>query len=184
MDSLVPVVDLDALTHESAAEDAVVLNDLAATTPDAAVVPAFDAPGVRWDIDVRTYATHPRVRYYLDYFQGPGARRMEVFLSRGARFEPMIRARFQAEGLPGDLGYLALIESGYSSEAVSRSYAVGMWQFMRRHRQRLRSEGGLVGRRAPRSGEGHRRRRPPSARPARAIRLALSGRGGLQRRRW
>jgi membrane-bound lytic murein transglycosylase D len=43
----------------------------------------------------------------------------------------MIRARLQAEGLPGDLGYLALIESGYSSRAVSRSYAVGMWQFMK-----------------------------------------------------
>jgi len=130
-DSLVPVVDLDALTHESAVADAVVLNDLAATTPDDAVVPAFDAPAVSWDIDVRTYASHPRVRYYLDYFQGPARDRMEIFLSRGARFDSMIRARFQAEGLPGDLGYLALIESGYSSEAVSRSYAVGMWQFMK-----------------------------------------------------
>jgi membrane-bound lytic murein transglycosylase D len=44
----------------------------------------------------------------------------------------MIRERFEAEGLPGDLFYLALIESGYSSEAVSRAHAVGMWQFMRR----------------------------------------------------
>jgi peptidoglycan lytic transglycosylase D len=130
-DSLVPVVDLDALIHESAAEDAVVLNDLAATAPDESVVPAFDASGVRWDIDVRTYANHPRVRYYLAYFQGPARSGMEIFLRRGARFEPMIRARFHAEGLPGDLGYLALIESGYSSEAVSRAYAVGMWQFMR-----------------------------------------------------
>ncbi len=52
-------------------------------------------------------------------------------LERGARYEPMIRERFEAEGLPGDLFYLALIESGYSSEAVSRAYAVGMWQFMR-----------------------------------------------------
>jgi membrane-bound lytic murein transglycosylase D len=130
-DSLVPVVDLDALIHESAAEDAVVLNDLAATAPDESVVPAFDASGVRWDIDVRTYANHPRVRYYLAYFQGPARSGMETFLRRGARFEPMIRARFHAEGLPGDLGYLALIESGYSSEAVSRAYAVGMWQFMR-----------------------------------------------------
>jgi membrane-bound lytic murein transglycosylase D len=43
----------------------------------------------------------------------------------------MIRSRFEAEGLPGDLGYLALIESGYSNDAVSRSHAVGMWQFMR-----------------------------------------------------
>ena len=130
-DSLVPVVDLDALTHESSAADAEALNDLAAATPDATMVPAFDGRSVRWDINVRTYASHPRVQYYLAYFQGPGRGGMEVFLSRSARFEPMIRARFQQEGLPGDLGYLALIESGYSSEAVSRSYAVGMWQFMR-----------------------------------------------------
>ena len=107
------------------------LNDLADATPSDAVVPAFDASDVRWDIDVRTYANHPRVQYYLGYFQGPARSRMEIFLSRGARYESMIRARFQAEGLPGDLGYLALIESGYSNEAVSRAYAVGMWQFMR-----------------------------------------------------
>jgi membrane-bound lytic murein transglycosylase D len=130
-DSLVPVVDLSALSSEAAAADAVVLNDLAATTPDAAVIPAFDAQRVRWDIDVRTYASHPRVQFYLGYFQGRARPGMEVFLARGARYEPMIRRRFEAEGLPGDLGYLALIESGYSSDAVSRSYAVGMWQFMR-----------------------------------------------------
>ena len=130
-DSLAPVVDLDALTHESSAADAMVLNDLADAAPSDAVVPAFDASGVRWDIDVLTYANHPRVRYYLAYFEGPARSRMEVFLSRGARYESLIRSRFQSEGLPGDLGYLALIESGYSNEAVSRAYAVGMWQFMR-----------------------------------------------------
>jgi membrane-bound lytic murein transglycosylase D len=130
-DSLTPSVDLDALTHESSAADAVVLNDLADAAPSDALVPAFDASGVRWDIDVLTYANHPRVRYYLSYFQGPARGRMEIFLSRGARYESLIRSRFQAEGLPGDLGYLALIESGYSNQAVSRAYAVGMWQFMR-----------------------------------------------------
>lgn len=128
-DSMAPVVDLDALTHESSAADAAVLNDLAETAPDAAV-PSFDASGVRWDIDVLTYAAHPRVRFYLDYFQRARGG-MAVFLSRGARYESLIRSRFQAEGLPGDLGYLALIESGYSNDAVSRAYAVGMWQFMR-----------------------------------------------------
>jgi membrane-bound lytic murein transglycosylase D len=130
-DSLAPIVDLDALTHESSAADAVVLNDLADAAPSDAEVPAFDATRVRWDIDVLTYANHPRVRYYLDYFQGLARGRMEVFLSRGARYESLIRSRFQAEGLPGDLGYLALIESGYSNQAVSRAFAVGMWQFMR-----------------------------------------------------
>ena len=130
-DSLTPTVDLSAIRGQADVADALVLNDLAAAAPDDAIVPAFDAEHVRWDIDVRTYAAHPRVQYYLAYFQGVARERMEIFLARGARFEPMIRTRFEAESLPGDLGYLALIESGYSSEAVSRSFAVGMWQFMR-----------------------------------------------------
>src|SRR3954470_22790215 len=107
------------------------VNDLADAAPDARAVPAFDAEEISWDIDVRTFAHHPRVQYYLDYFQGVSRTGMTTFLTRGARYEPMIRRVFEAEGLPGDLGYLALIESGYSSDAVSRSYAVGMWQFMR-----------------------------------------------------
>ena len=49
--------------------------------------------------------------------------RLAVVIERGARYEPMIRERLTAEGLPGDLFYLAMIESGYSSEAVSRAYA-------------------------------------------------------------
>ena len=89
-DSLVPVVDLSALSNEAAAADAVVLNDLAAAVPDAAVIPAFDAQRVRWDIDVRTFAGHPRVQYYLSYFGSQARWRMEVFLARGVRYEPMI----------------------------------------------------------------------------------------------
>ena len=43
----------------------------------------------------------------------------------------MIRERLQRESLPGDLVYLALIESGFSNTATSRAKAVGMWQFMK-----------------------------------------------------
>ncbi len=114
---------------EATADAAV--NDLADAAPDSRVVPAFDGEKISWDIDVRTFADHPRVQYYLNYFQGPSRAGMTVFLTRGARYEPMIRRVFEAEGLPGDLGYLALIESGYSNDAVSRSSAVGMWQFMK-----------------------------------------------------
>jgi membrane-bound lytic murein transglycosylase D len=113
-----------------ATADAVV-NDLAEAAPDSTVIPAFDAEKISWDIDVRTFADHPRVQYYLNYFQGVSRTGMTTFLTRGARYEPMIRQVFEAEGLPGDLGYLALIESGYSNDAVSRSHAVGMWQFMK-----------------------------------------------------
>ena len=123
-----PTVELSS-EGEAAADSA--LNGLADAAPDVREVPAFDGDEIRWDIDVRTFASHPRVQHYLDYFQGVSRTGMKVFLERGARYESMIRERFEAEGLPGDLGYLALIESGYSNEAVSRAHAVGMWQFMR-----------------------------------------------------
>lgn len=124
------IPDLGRSSPREVAADST-LNDLADASPDAAEVPEFLPEDVRWDIDVRSFAAHPRVQYYLSYFQGASRTGLSVFLTRGARYEPMIRRRFEQEGLPGDLGYLALIESGYSNDAVSRSHAVGMWQFMK-----------------------------------------------------
>ena len=97
--------------------------------PDAAV----HAPGggVTWDIDVASFNSHDRVQYYLDLFQGPARERMGIWLNRMPRYEPMIRERLQQQGLPGDMVYLALIESGFSNVATSSARAVGMWQFMR-----------------------------------------------------
>jgi membrane-bound lytic murein transglycosylase D len=89
------------------------------------------ANAVTWDIDVETFNDHARVQYYLDFFQGKGRERMGIWLTRMPRYEAMIRERLQREGLPGDLVYLALIESGFSNTATSRAKAVGMWQFMK-----------------------------------------------------
>src|SRR5919112_1489939 len=91
-----------ATPHEVAADST--LNDLADARPDEADVPEFLPEDVRWDIDVRSFATHPRVQYYLNYFQGASRTGLNVFLTRGARDESMIRQRFEQEGLPGDLG--------------------------------------------------------------------------------
>ena len=89
------------------------------------------AGAVTWDIDVETFNSHARVQYYLDFFQGRGRDRMAIWLGRMPRYEAMIRERLQREGLPADLVYLALIESGFSNTATSRAKAVGMWQFMK-----------------------------------------------------
>ena len=120
---------------ESAADsvaDADALEELADSHPagsaDSGAADSADA--VTWDIDVATFSEHDRVRYYLDFFTGVGRERMQVWLQRLPRYEPMIRTRLAEAGLPGDLVYLALIESGFSNRAVSRSRAVGMWQFM------------------------------------------------------
>ncbi|HXG43494.1 MAG TPA: LysM peptidoglycan-binding domain-containing protein [Gemmatimonadales bacterium] len=84
-----------------------------------------------WDIDVTTYGSHSRVQFYLDFFQGPARDRFTIWLQRMPRYEPMIREKLRQYGLPEDMVYLALIESGFSNSAVSRSRAVGMWQFMK-----------------------------------------------------
>ena len=86
---------------------------------------------VTWDINVASFNSHDRVRYYLDFFRGPARERFGIWLTRMPRYEGMIRDRLQKEALPADLVYLALIESGFSNTATSRSRAVGMWQFMK-----------------------------------------------------
>ena len=83
-----------------------------------------------WDIDVRSYETFDRVRHYVKVFSGPSRDRIADRLSAGTRYEAMIRAKLRAGGLPEDMYYLALVESGYNPNAYSRAAAVGMWQFM------------------------------------------------------
>jgi membrane-bound lytic murein transglycosylase D len=83
-----------------------------------------------WDIEVRSYETLDRVRHYVSMFSGPSRDRIADRLSFGSRYEPMIRAKLRTAGLPEDMYYLALVESGYDPHAYSRAAAVGMWQFM------------------------------------------------------
>jgi membrane-bound lytic murein transglycosylase D len=136
-------IDVDSLARLMAAKDsaadAAALEALAGARPDTAE-PAEPTHGggandldvaASWDIDVATYASHERVQYYLDFFQGPGRERMAIWLSRLPKYEPMIREQMQANNVPADMVYLALIESGYSNSAVSRARAAGMWQFMK-----------------------------------------------------
>ena len=108
-----------------------VAEDLDSAGAEAVETEATAVEGVTWDIDVATFTNHDRVQYFLDFFQGPARPRMTIWLERMKRYEEMIRAELAEQGLPGDLVYLALIESGFSNTAVSRARATGMWQFMR-----------------------------------------------------
>jgi membrane-bound lytic murein transglycosylase D len=52
-------------------------------------------------------------------------------LIRGAKYLPMIQNVFRAEGLPLDLAYIPVIESGFKTNALSKASAKGPWQFMK-----------------------------------------------------
>ena len=72
-----------------------------------------------------------RVEAWINYFQNVIPERFGLYLERKARFEPMIRQKLAEHGMPQDLIYLSLIESGMSPNAYSRAAAVGLWQFIR-----------------------------------------------------
>ena len=63
-------------------------------------------------------------------FTGSARDRIAARLEARTRYEPMIRAAMRGGGIPEDMYYLALVESGFDPNAYSRAAAVGMWQFM------------------------------------------------------
>jgi len=71
------------------------------------------------------------VRHFLERFQ-TGYRRavVERWIERSGRYAEMIQGVLRDKGLPEDLMFTAMIESGFNPVAVSRAGAKGLWQFM------------------------------------------------------
>lgn len=73
---------------------------------------------------------HDRVAGWIEYFTGNGRTQMRRWLDRKTAAEGVIYPILDRAGLPRELIYLAMIESGLSSAARSSVGAVGPWQFM------------------------------------------------------
>jgi membrane-bound lytic murein transglycosylase D len=71
-----------------------------------------------------------QVQQFLDRFTGTRRDTVGLWLSRSTRYLGMIRDVLRTQGLPEDLAFVAMIESGYNPLAVSRAGAKGLWQFM------------------------------------------------------
>jgi membrane-bound lytic murein transglycosylase D len=68
---------------------------------------------------------------YINYFSSHGRVTLMRSLERAGRYRDMISRILAQEGVPQDLIYQAVAESGFQPQAVnSRSGAGGMWQFM------------------------------------------------------
>lgn len=84
--------------------------------------------GPHFDLPV-TY--NEKVRTWISFYQKNGKKDFKIWLERSSRYIPKIIPLLDAQGLPRDLVYLAMIESGFSNSAVSSAEAVGYWQFIK-----------------------------------------------------
>src|SRR5690349_7711194 len=83
-------------------------------------------------VKVPTYSIsmNSQVKYFLDRFTTARRDVVGLWVRRSGQYLGMIFDTFRAKGLPEDLAFTAMIESGFSPTAVSRVGAKGMWQFM------------------------------------------------------
>jgi len=82
------------------------------------------------DFDVPIVRT-PKVDKHVLIFTFNIRDHFELWLQRFERHRPMIKQVFAEFNLPADLIFLSLVESGFSTNAVSRAKAVGPWQFIK-----------------------------------------------------
>jgi membrane-bound lytic murein transglycosylase D len=107
--------------------------------PEAALI-VLDATGVARDLERHAPgfvaaglppAALEQVLQSVGLFHSGRARaNFERWLAREGRYRDLILAELEAAGLPEELLYLSMLESGFSPTAVSRAGAVGLWQFM------------------------------------------------------
>lgn len=72
-----------------------------------------------------------QVKAYVIYFSTEKKGFTRRSLARSSRYLPMIKEVFREYGLPEDLAYLAMVESGFNPQASSPAGACGMWQFIK-----------------------------------------------------
>ncbi len=85
-------------------------------------------PEIVYDFPV---VINKQVEFYLDFFTQKHRKTFRRWLERSGRYVPMIKDKLTKAGMPLDLAYLPMIESGYSLTAYSRAGAAGPWQFIR-----------------------------------------------------
>ncbi|HYH06821.1 MAG TPA: lytic transglycosylase domain-containing protein [Thermoanaerobaculia bacterium] len=119
VEEAMPVTTVKAAETVAAAA----LSDLTTST----TIETAAAAGPEWDLP---NLDHSRVDYWVERFTTDKRHDFAAFLERKDKFAPMILTKLNERGMPADLLYLAMIESGFNPNALSPANAVGLWQFI------------------------------------------------------
>jgi membrane-bound lytic murein transglycosylase D len=88
-----------------------------------------DRPKQEKEFDI-PIVINAKVEQFIQYFQTTARKVFSNWLARSEKYIPSMRNQLRENGLPEDLVYMALIESGFNPYAYSRSKASGPWQFI------------------------------------------------------
>lgn len=84
-------------------------------------------PRPAWDL---TPTSNDRVEYWIEFLKGRNHEKTRLWLEREGKYGEFLRSKLRERGMPEDLVYLTMIESGLSPNAYSRAHAAGLWQFI------------------------------------------------------
>jgi len=87
----------------------------------------FDTTGITHDMPIEW---NWRVKQQLEYVTRSTKGRFQEYLHRSGKYIDFMREIIRKNGLPEDLVYLPLIESGFNPKAYSWAHASGPWQFI------------------------------------------------------
>ncbi|MCH7533638.1 MAG: lytic transglycosylase domain-containing protein [Gemmatimonadetes bacterium] len=93
----------------------------------AAVVPSVTIEALGTQLPLHVNA---RVERWMKRFQTTERATFETLLKQRSVYDELVRGKLRERGMPEELLYLAMMESGLKPRAVSRVSAVGLWQFM------------------------------------------------------
>ncbi|MCX5801207.1 MAG: LysM peptidoglycan-binding domain-containing protein [Candidatus Eisenbacteria bacterium] len=71
-----------------------------------------------------------KVKKWIEFYARDGGRLFVRWLKTSAQYMNLVQSILEREGVPGDLAYLVMIESGFNLQARSWAHAVGPWQFI------------------------------------------------------
>lgn len=95
--------------------------------PESTMAQEAKEDSVTYDVPIHWNA---QVEESIRFFQTESQHVFSTWLSRSGRYIAMMRRIFREYGLPEDLVYMALIESGFNPDAYSWAHAAGPWQFI------------------------------------------------------
>jgi membrane-bound lytic murein transglycosylase D len=92
--------------------------------------PTLATTEIASSVDRYPVVTNSQVGYFLDLFTRERRDVINQWLNRSGKFLGMIRDTLSRHGLPEELAFTAMIESGFNPIATSHAGARGLWQFM------------------------------------------------------